>query len=204
VERLTPERRRERTRATLVEAAAEVFAEEGFERASLAAIADRAGFTRAAIYPYFATKRDLLVAAINEYVDRFLARYAAAVAERPPPLELAEAVRRWAESFEGDGETLNLLLLELRIHALRNPDARPAAAEVEARLEALVAARIAEVARVEAIPGWIPVEDLAALNEIVSVGVRIRATVLGIDPRPLYAQYLKLLRAGRTDPAAAR
>src|SRR4051795_1681918 len=50
----------------LLDAAAEVFAERGFEGAGVAEIARRAGFTTGAIYSRFAGKADLLAEAIRE------------------------------------------------------------------------------------------------------------------------------------------
>ncbi|MFF2412468.1 ScbR family autoregulator-binding transcription factor [Streptomyces sp. NPDC058092] len=48
-----------RTRHALIRAAAEVFAEEGFPRASLRAISDRAGVSSGALHFHFAHKRQL-------------------------------------------------------------------------------------------------------------------------------------------------
>src|SRR5580698_5621289 len=62
VEKWTPERRLERTRAALVASARHVFATRGFEGASLDEIADAAGYTRGAIYKHFANKEDLFFA----------------------------------------------------------------------------------------------------------------------------------------------
>jgi AcrR family transcriptional regulator len=54
--------KRERTRARLVEAAAEVFAEKGFHAATLDDVARVAGLTKGAIYGNFRSKDDLLLA----------------------------------------------------------------------------------------------------------------------------------------------
>lgn len=197
VEPLTPARRRERTRATLIEAAAEVFAETGFAAASLGAIAERAGYSRAAVYPYFATKYDLLTAAIDEYTARFMARHKAVIEAEGATLEPEDAVEKWAAAHEGEGDVLNLLLLELRLHALRHPDDRPRAIQVERRMESAVVERITEQYRAAGREPDAPVEDLAALNEIVSIGIRVRASVLGIDPKPLYLRYQRLIHAPR-------
>jgi AcrR family transcriptional regulator len=54
------------TRDRLLAAAAEVFAEKGYDRAGVQEIARRAGFTTGAIYGRFRGKGDLLLAAIGE------------------------------------------------------------------------------------------------------------------------------------------
>jgi AcrR family transcriptional regulator len=53
------------TRARLVAAAADVFAEKGYDRAGVQEIARRAGFTTGAIYGRFRGKAELLLAAIE-------------------------------------------------------------------------------------------------------------------------------------------
>ena len=53
------------TRQALVAAAAEVFAEKGYERAGVAEIARRAGLTTGAIYSRFSGKAELLLEAID-------------------------------------------------------------------------------------------------------------------------------------------
>jgi AcrR family transcriptional regulator len=54
--------KRARTRLRLIEAAAELFAEQGFHRATLAAVAHRAGMTTGAIYGNFRSKEELFLA----------------------------------------------------------------------------------------------------------------------------------------------
>jgi DNA-binding transcriptional regulator YbjK len=50
-----------RTRAALLDAAAEVFARRGLDGATLEEIADVAGFTRGAVYHHFASKDELFL-----------------------------------------------------------------------------------------------------------------------------------------------
>jgi AcrR family transcriptional regulator len=57
--------KRERTRARLVEAAAQVIAEKGFEGSSLEQIARRAGMTRGAIYGNFRNRDELFLAVVE-------------------------------------------------------------------------------------------------------------------------------------------
>ena len=56
--------KRARTRARLIEAAAAVIGERGFERTSLEAVAARAGLTRGAIYGNFRNREDLFLAVV--------------------------------------------------------------------------------------------------------------------------------------------
>ena len=62
-------RSRENTRARLLEAAAQVFAEVGLDGASVEAVCERAGFTRGAFYSNFESKDELflmLAASVSE------------------------------------------------------------------------------------------------------------------------------------------
>src|SRR5580765_4626839 len=54
------------TRERLIEAAARVFAEKGYDRAGVQEISRRAGLTTGAIYGRFAGKAELLQAAIED------------------------------------------------------------------------------------------------------------------------------------------
>jgi AcrR family transcriptional regulator len=56
-------------RVKLIAAAAEVFAEKGYDRAGVAEIARRAGYTTGAIYGRFTGKAELLLAAIEDRSD---------------------------------------------------------------------------------------------------------------------------------------
>jgi TetR/AcrR family transcriptional regulator, transcriptional repressor for nem operon len=64
---------KQRTRAALVQAALELFAEQGLDVPSLDAICDRAGYTRGAFYVHFKTREDILVAVMDHVGALFLA-----------------------------------------------------------------------------------------------------------------------------------
>jgi len=59
--------KRERTRATLLEAARQLIREKGHEAATLEAIAERAGMTTGAIYGNFRNREDLFIALAQAY-----------------------------------------------------------------------------------------------------------------------------------------
>src|SRR5512138_2574476 len=74
----TPARMQEKRRKILA-GAREVFAEQGFERASVDVIAARAGVSKATVYNHFADKQALFVAAVVEATDELRASLAACV-----------------------------------------------------------------------------------------------------------------------------
>src|SRR3954464_5605857 len=59
------ERSRANSRAALIDAAFEEFSSKGYEAATVAGIAERAGVTTGALYAHFAGKLDLLLATVG-------------------------------------------------------------------------------------------------------------------------------------------
>ena len=57
------------TRARILKAALELFAEHGFAGTSTREISERLGFTKAALYYHFRTKDDLLIAIVSPVLD---------------------------------------------------------------------------------------------------------------------------------------
>ncbi|PJI99122.1 TetR family transcriptional regulator [Acidovorax sp. 69] len=56
-------------RQAILDAAAEVFQETGFERATMAAICERLGYSKATLYNYFASKEELFSAVVFEATE---------------------------------------------------------------------------------------------------------------------------------------
>jgi AcrR family transcriptional regulator len=69
--RLTPENRR----AVIVEAALSVFAEAGYDRASMRAVAKAAGITTPVLYDHFASKAALYAALVESEADALINRW---------------------------------------------------------------------------------------------------------------------------------
>jgi len=83
--------KRARTRATLVQAAAEAVGDKGFERTTLEDVARRAGMTRGAIYGNFASRDELYIAVLE-------ARWAPIVPAFRPGASFAEQMAILAEA----------------------------------------------------------------------------------------------------------
>ena len=82
----------ETTHGRILEVSAELFAEQGYDATSLREIADRMGFTKAALYYHFQSKDDILKALVDpafEILDELLDR-----------LERATGVEEWADALE--------------------------------------------------------------------------------------------------------
>ncbi len=146
VEKLTPKRRRQLTRQTLVEAAAEVFAKKGFHGASLEEIGEVAGFSRGAIYSNFGSKEELLFGVLEHYMDLELDAVIAAIEEtgRPDPVTDAVAATAAWETVQRLTSSWPTLALELRLTALRNPEVRRRLVDFERKTTEKIARLIEE------------------------------------------------------------
>ena len=84
--------RREATRAALVAAARELFAERGYAAVGTEEVVQRAGVTRRALYHHFADKGALFRAVFEQVEEELVARAAAAASDAPPAKRLEAAV----------------------------------------------------------------------------------------------------------------
>jgi len=75
------------TRQKIVEATFAIAAEKGFEQATTAEIARRAGVSEGSIYNHFRTKDDLLIHMVREYAGSFLEALSGEVAAQKDPLQ---------------------------------------------------------------------------------------------------------------------
>src|SRR5437764_784054 len=87
------ERRKNETRAMLVEAGLRLFAERGLELGTLDDVAEAAGFTKGAIYRQFPSKGSFLLALFEQYAAVARAGSGARRAEWFIPLTLQFAAR---------------------------------------------------------------------------------------------------------------
>lgn len=126
LEPLTPERRRQQTRDTLVQAAAQVFAERGFHGASLDEVAAVAGFTKGAVYSNFKGKDDLFLAVFESRYERHLTTLYATIeaTEGNHEEHLADFVDLIGVQFTDEDGTWGALFQEFCLYAMRNPEAK--------------------------------------------------------------------------------
>lgn len=126
-------------RAALVAAAAEVFAERGFRDATMDEIAERAGYSKGAVYWHFDGKDDLFMALIDERVDRVTWEMVELLESAPPGQDMGpEASRRFVQLLRGERELL-LLYNEYWSQAVRDPRLRRRYARRRAQLRKRVA-----------------------------------------------------------------
>jgi len=104
-----------RTRARLLRAAADLFAEQGVNGTSVEQIAERAGYSRGAFYGNFTGKPELVAALLEERTRREYDEVRALVAETDP----ADAFRDWHRRRAAQEPTWLALRLELLLYATR-------------------------------------------------------------------------------------
>jgi AcrR family transcriptional regulator len=102
--RRTQAERRETTRAALLTAARELFAERGFADTGREDIAERAGVTRGALYHHFESKAAVGVAVLEALNDELAARVVAAALTTDDPREqLRRSARAYIEACADPG-----------------------------------------------------------------------------------------------------
>jgi len=125
LEPLTPERRKAMTREHLLAAAAEVFAEHGYHGATIDQVAERAGFTKGAVYSNFASKEDLFLALTEERERRLIKAFASAAPPDAAPAELIAGLRTVYAGADPEERDRNWRLWqEFILFSLRDETAR--------------------------------------------------------------------------------
>jgi AcrR family transcriptional regulator len=103
--------RKAQTRARLLEAAARVYAQRGFNGATLDEVAAEAGFTKGAVYGHFGNKETLMLALVEEYltgqVAHQMALFARDRATWERPLAGSES---WMDTLQADPDRFRLFV----------------------------------------------------------------------------------------------
>ena len=196
-ERWTPERRLERTRMLLLDAAEDVFAEKGFAPATLDDIAHAAGYTKGAIYKHFATKEDLFLAVSDRYWHRYFDYFAEVIstANQVGARERDEIAQCWRQLSRDRGAEYASLGHEFTLYLLRNPDARKrVAAKRSEVVEALGKFIVEGISRLGGTL-MIPPETFAQLLIATSDAVVLASEVDDVDLyRPIVDMYLSAIK----------
>jgi AcrR family transcriptional regulator len=190
-EPLTPERRRAITRQTLIDAAAMVFARDGFHSASLDEVAKTAGFTKGAVYSNFKSKEDLFLAVLDDRVERQFVIITEALdtsshdrEEQLPRLAGAIHSQMWDDNW-------SMLFLEFVLYASRNDKARTKLVAFQRKSRTLIADLIdAEYAASGPPPPAYPTSFLAILSMAIFNGFGVEHL---IEPEAVSEEVLEQL-----------
>jgi AcrR family transcriptional regulator len=170
----TPTRSRER----LLEAAAKVFAERGYQAASVDEIAAAAGLSKGAVYWNFDSKDELFLALLEERIDRQIEETAEILRSAPTdrPID-PDVANRW-EALLGRERELMLLSQEHWARAARDPELRVRYLERQTRLRDVLADGLrARVRRTGAPSFSTPAEDVATAYLALATGLALQRLV---------------------------
>jgi AcrR family transcriptional regulator len=178
-QRLTREESQALTRARLVEAAGEVFAEKGFYGARVEEVTERAGFSRGAFYSNFADKDELFLAVLDAHTQVQVNVVTSIISEAKTPEAMLAELRAWDARRPLD-QTWLMLYTEFRLHALRNPAVRPRLAKRERADRQAYARAVAATFKSVGLRPPADTDELALIVQSLSEGTGLAHA---IDPK---------------------
>jgi len=102
-----------RTRARLLEAAKEIFEEDGFLEARISDIAERAGLSHGSFYHYFDSKEEIFREVAEAVEEQLSAPLAGVILDpeshAPPGERIREALRRHLESYRREARIIGVI-----------------------------------------------------------------------------------------------
>ncbi len=201
--RLRRDEQQRQIRAQLLDAAERVFARDGYQGATVAAIAAEAGYSHGAIYSNFNGKEDLFLVLVEERIDARLARvYQAADAALSRGAEPLEAARRFVAMLQQEREAY-LLLVDFWNQAVREPKAAARFAERHARLRALIGRIVEGIAHDTGAELTLPRDQVATALIALANGFTIeRFADPQAAPDELFAHAIAAIVRGFTRPSA--
>ncbi len=153
-------RRRENTRARLVEAAEEVFVEKGLKRVTVDDLVGAAGFTRGAFYSNFSSIEEVFFAVFEQQSERMLEIVRGVVDSVPESEFTLDSIGLILDALNPVGRRWYIIQTEFTLLALRNEEARVVLQEHRAQFEAQMVEVIGDVvARLGRTP-TLPMEQL--------------------------------------------
>jgi AcrR family transcriptional regulator len=160
-----PRPRREAVRRRLLDAAVRVFAERGFDAASLDQVAARAGFTKGAVYSNFASKDELFFALMDDQIQRRVDAVRALVPQgiAADQLDALHKIGRLLTEAFTDQRDWQLLFLDFWRRAVCDSRVRLQFLQHRRALRTAISPAVREV-----LPGGATFGDLTG-NEIVTV-----------------------------------
>lgn len=174
----TPKPKRQRptraqTRQLLLQAAGEVFAERGYDRASLDEVATAAGLTKGAVYSSFAGKDDLFYALMRERIDERLALVAEAVERQATVSDMTRDAGSGLAQLMSSQRDWHLLFIEFWARAVRDPSLHNEFAHERRSVRGLIAQFLEAQAQQAEVQLPAPAEELAVAVLALSNGIAI-------------------------------
>lgn len=178
--RISDARRAERRRQIL-DAARACFVARGLHPTTMDDIIRASGLSAGAVYGYFASKDDLILAAVTGGLEQLGARVAPVLARRPPlaPAALAGALAAVIDAMAEEGADIRRVAVLGWAEAQRDPRVRAAMEPAYAGFLAALTAVAAEWRAAGLLaPGTAP-EDAARVTLALMLGYVAQAAVIG-------------------------
>lgn len=200
----TRKERQARTRELLMESAAAVAARRGIDRASLEEVAERAGFTKGAVYANFSNKEELFLAMLDAHFDARLAEIERILSTEADPDEQArEAAEGMMRMMAAEPEW-HRLFFEFAVHAARNEGFRAQLVERYRGLRERLADLLARRAERLGIEPAVPADQIAAMAFAMANGVALeRLLEPEAVPDTLFAEMIATFFTGLRARAVA-
>jgi AcrR family transcriptional regulator len=172
--RLSRAERREQTRQELISAAEACFVSRGFHASSVDEVAERAGYTKGAVYSNFASKEDLFFAVYERRVEQVLT-------EVVPGLRQLGAERAFDQLAAGalhrrdPDDGWRAVFFEFWAHVVRHPELRERFAAIHARFLEPLAGAVQQLAadRGLALPADLNADQVAVAWYAMEVGLNL-------------------------------
>ena len=156
-----------------MESAATVASQRGIERASLDEVAERAGFTKGAVYANFSNKEELFLAMLDAHFEARLEELDRIVStEADPDAQAREAAQGLMRMLDAQPEQ-HRLFFEFAVHAARNSDFREQLVARYRSLRERLADLLAERVERLGIDPVVPPADVAAMAFAMANGVAL-------------------------------
>jgi AcrR family transcriptional regulator len=195
---------RAQTRARLLEAAGEVFAERGYDRASLDEVAAAAGLTKGAVYSSFASKDELFYALMRERIGQRLALVAGAVERQATVGDITRDASSGLAELISSQTDWHLLFIEFWARAVRDPGLRDEFARERRSARGLITRFLEELAAEAEVDLPAHAEQIALAVLALSNGIAIEylADPDTVDPS-IFGVILGLLLNGLLMPTTS-
>jgi AcrR family transcriptional regulator len=170
--RLSRAERREQTRQELISAAEACFVTDGFHATSVDQVAERAGYTKGAVYSNFAAKEDLFFAVYQRRVEHVVTEVAPGLRRAGAQQALDWLATTSIERRDRDDGWL-AVFFEFWGHVMRHPELRERFAAIHARFLELVAEAMRKLAedRGLALPADVTARQVALAWNAMEVGL---------------------------------
>lgn len=175
--RLTREEMKQQTRKKLIEVATKLFAMKGFYETSVDEVAEKAGFSKGAVYSNFGSKEDLFLAVFTQNQQEDLAIFAELAKQFSSLEAFIEKVSQHHEVERKENEPWTLLKLEFLLFALREQHAREKLANIMQQNRKRLAQIIAHFDDGKRSTNARDYERLAFLLLTFDIGIGIQATL---------------------------